>query len=49
MEGGDFSRGKGQEDDPEINAGGTLYSFWSWEPHYGRRLIYISNYERGML
>ena len=49
MEGGDFSRGMGQEEDPEINAGGTLYLFWSGEPHYGRRSIYIFNYERGML
>ena len=49
MEGGDFSRGMGQEEDPEINAGGTLYLFWSGEPHYGRRSIFIFDYERGML
>ena len=38
MGGGDFSRGMGQEGDPEINAAGTLYLFWSGEPQCGRNV-----------
>ena len=48
MGGGDFSRGMGQEGDPEINAGGTFYSFWSGEPHYGRRSIFILYLNRNL-
>ena len=42
MDGGDFSRCMGQEEDPKINAGGTLYLFWSGEPHIGGgQFIYL--------
>ena len=48
MEGGDFSRGMGQEEDPEIYAGGHfIYS--GVGSHTMGRSIYIFDYERGML